>query len=66
MYSWHTTPAAISSSSVAITSHLTWVSLINGMEYGLECGLEWWNGMTILLFRNVRTKICSDIYVRAK
>ena len=26
------------------------VSLITGMEYGLECGMEWWNGMTLLLF----------------
>ena len=22
-----------------------WMSLINGMEYGLECGMEWWNGI---------------------
>ena len=30
--------------------HSQQVSLINGMEYGLECGMEWWNGMTLLLF----------------
>ena len=27
----------------------TRVSLINGMEYGLECGMEWWNGMMLLI-----------------
>ena len=28
---------------------LSWVSLIYGMEYRLECGMEWWNGMMLLI-----------------
>ena len=31
---------------------------MNGMEYGLEHGMEWWNGMTLLSFG---TNKCSDI-----
>ena len=35
-----------------------WVSLINGMEYGLEHGMERWNGMMLLSFE---TNKCSDM-----
>ena len=50
---------------------LSWVSLINGMEYGLECGMEWWNGMVewndikCYLYHAMTLK-CSDMHVSAR
>ena len=42
------------------------MSLINGMERGLECGMEWWNGIMLLIkvsfmsHNNLNVQICMS------